>query len=119
MLKWDEKVEAMRARAKKAAYIAVLQQADDDVVLDKLPTLIAELRAAVYKMYFDDLPTLPNLPYQPPLTLVKRNLRKEALPCFYEQSTFILRLSVRTQNGKSTVSLHNTAQRCHYMTRVM
>ena len=84
MLKWDEKVEAMRARAKKAAYIAVLQQADDTVVLDKFPTLIAELRTAVYKMYFDDLPTLPNLPYQPPLTLVKRDLRKEALPVFYE-----------------------------------
>lgn len=109
MLKWDEKVEAMRARAKKAAYIAVLQQADDTVVLDKFPTLIAELRTAVYKMYFDDLPTLPNLPYQPPLTLVKRDLRKEALPVFYEQSTFILRLSVRTQNGKSSVSHHNTA----------
>lgn len=109
MLKWDEKVEAMRARAKKAAYIAVLQQADDNVVLDKFPTLIAELRIAVYKMYFDDLPILPNLPYQPPLTLVKRDLRKETLPLFYEQSTFVLRLSVRTQNGQSTVSLHNTA----------
>ncbi|GAB7335026.1 hypothetical protein MBLNU13_g06885t1 [Cladosporium sp. NU13] len=109
MQKWNEKVEARRAGAKKAAYIAVLQEADDNIVLDKFPTLIAELRTTVYKMYFDDLPALPKLPYQPPLTLVTKGLRKETLPLFYEQSTFILRLRVRTQNERSTASLHNTA----------
>lgn len=118
-----QRLEATRAKAQKAAYIAALHRADDAVVFDKFEELPAELRTTVYKMYHNDLSalgkgspkTLPELPYQPPLTLISRKFREEVLPSFYEDSTFVLRLFVETkswihgQRPKSVVSLHNTA----------
>ena len=89
-------LDAMRIQAKEAAYIAVLHQADDTAVFHQFPSLPPELRANVYKKYFDSLLTLPAFPHQPPLTLVSRSLRADALPLFYEQSTFLLRLHIMT-----------------------
>lgn len=112
-----KRLEATRAKAKKAAYIKVLHEADEAIVFDKFFELPPDLRTMVYKEYSDDLSrlptTLPELPYQPPLTLASSDLRKEALPSFYERATFVLRLNVRTRAelhvSSSVVSLHNTA----------
>ena len=105
-----KRLEVTRAKAKKAAYIKVLHDADEAVVFDRFEELPAEVRIIVFKMYHNDLstpprglpPTLPELPYQSPLTLVSRDLRKEALPSFYEDSTFVLRFNVLTRAGRHT-----------------
>ena len=102
-------------KAKKAAYIAVLHEADDDIVFDKFFNLHPELRKIVYEKYCEDFPHL-SLPYQPPLALASKNLRAEALPFFYESSTFVLRIKIRTRinrhgrlMGNPRVFLYNTA----------
>jgi hypothetical protein len=110
----DAKIDARRAKAKKAAYIAVLHDADDTAVFDRYFQLPPEVSTIVYKQYHDDLPTLPVLPHQPPLTVASKPLREEALPSFYDQATFDLRLFVHTQawlHGyppTSVVFPHNT-----------
>lgn len=93
----DGKIDDMRAKAKKAAYIAVLHDADDTVVFNRFFRLPPEVRTIVYKHYHDDLPALPAFPHQPPLTVASKTLRDEALPSFYEQSIFELRLFVHTK----------------------
>jgi hypothetical protein len=92
-------VEAMRPRVKKAAYIAVLQAADDASVFDMFFDLPPELRTIVYQKYYEGFPPLV-LPHQPPLTLASRLLRAEALPIFYEQSSFALSFTVRIYPGQ-------------------
>jgi hypothetical protein len=93
-------VEAMLLRGKKASHIAVLQAADDAFVFDKFFDLPPELRSTVYQKYCEDFPPLA-LPHQPPLTLASRLLRREALPVFYEQSTFCLTFTVRLTGSRA------------------
>ena len=102
-------------KAKKAGYIAVLHAADDHVVFDNFLDLHPDVRKIVYEKYCEDFPRL-FLPYQPPLTLVSKDFRAETLPFFYQRSTFVLRIRLRTRTdfhgqpiGKPKVSLYNTA----------
>ena len=102
-------------KAKKAAYIAVLHEADDGIVFDKFFDLHAEIRKIVYEKYCEDFTHL-SLPYQPPLALASKDLRAEALPFFYQASTFVLRVKVSTRidhngrlMGNPGVFLYNTA----------
>jgi hypothetical protein len=72
---------------------AQLEQADDDATFERLSDLPPELRATIYKHYFqslDDSLARRGYKYQPPITLVSRQVRQEALPLFYEHSTFIM-----------------------------
>jgi hypothetical protein len=108
--------ENTRFKAKKAAYITVLHEADDTAVFDKFLELPPEVRTIVYKKHYEDFPDL-SLPHQPPLTLASKPLRAEALPIFYEHSTFVLRLKIFTRARRHSpflsrpvrVLLHNTA----------
>lgn len=81
-----------KGRAHKAEFIAVLEAADEEPVFDKFRSLPAELRNAVYKEYVDDLPRLPVLPHQPPLTLASSQIRKESLPIYYDRAVFAFRI---------------------------
>jgi hypothetical protein len=53
-----QKIEALRAKAKKAAYIKVLLDADDTAVFDRFFELPPEVRKIVYKKHYDDFPYL-------------------------------------------------------------
>jgi hypothetical protein len=96
-----QKIEALRAKAKKAAYIKVLLDADDTAVFDRFFELPPEVRKIVYKKHYDDFPYLL-LPHQPPLTLASKLLRAEALPSFFEQTTFALRFKVFTRAHRNS-----------------
>jgi hypothetical protein len=112
----DQKIEALRAKAKKSAYIKVLHDADDTAVFDRFFQLPPEVRKIVYEKHYEDFPYL-FLPHQPPLTLASTLLRAEALPSFYEQTTFALRVKVFTRAHRNSyhlvrptrVSLYDTA----------
>lgn len=78
------------SRRVKADYIRTLEAADDNPNLSKFMTLPAELREMVYNKYHQALPTLPPNPHQPPLVLASKQLRAEALPSYYAESTFTL-----------------------------
>jgi hypothetical protein len=112
----DQKIEALRAKAKKAAYIKILHDADDTAVFDRFFALPPEVRKMVYEKHYEDFPFV-FLPHQPPLTLASNLLRAEALPSFYEQTTFALRFNVFTRAHRNSdhlvrptrVFLHDTA----------
>jgi hypothetical protein len=76
----------------KKDYIVILQQADDAAVFDRFLQLAPELRTIVYQIYYGDFARLPTMPHQPPLTLVSKDIHAEALPIFYTNCTFFLRL---------------------------
>lgn len=111
----DEKIEALRAKAKKAAYIKVLHDADDTAVFDRFFQLPPEVRKIVYEKHYDDFPYL-FLPHQPPLTLASTLLRAEALPSFYEQTTFALRFNVFTRAHRNSDNLVRPTRVCLYDT---
>jgi hypothetical protein len=72
--------------------IAILQKADDEAVFPRFLELALELRTLIYQKYHEDFDQLPTLTYQPPLSRVSNQVRAEALPIFYSDSTFVLRL---------------------------
>lgn len=63
---------------------------DDSSCFPRFTSLPPELRAMVYKHYFDDLGTIPpeEQDNQPPLTRASPQLRQEALPVYYSHNTF-------------------------------
>lgn len=75
----------------KKDYVAILRKADDAAVFDNFLKLAPELRTINYQKYYEDF-ELPTLPHEPPLTLISKDVRAEALPIFYAESTFTLRL---------------------------
>ena len=79
---------------------AQLEQADDDATFDRLFNLPPELREQIFKQYFasfdnsrgDLLEDALEPGCQPPITLVSKQIRLEALPLFY--SHFLFRFGV-------------------------
>jgi hypothetical protein len=72
--------------------ITILQKADDAAVFPRFLKLAPELRTIIYQKYHEDFDQLRTLPRQPPLSRVSKQVRAEALPIFYANSTFVLRL---------------------------
>lgn len=78
-------------RAKKAEFIAILEAADEVPEFSRFLGLPAEIRELIYSHRVRDLPTpLPELAFQPPLTLVSKQIRQESLPVFHSEATFML-----------------------------
>jgi hypothetical protein len=70
---------------------AQLEQADDNNTFERFSDLPPELRQMIYTHYFKSCNESHSRlcdKYQPPLTLASRNVRREALPLFYECSQF-------------------------------
>ena len=116
---YDSKLD--RFGSIKNDYIAILQEADEVATFDKFLELPSEIRTIVYRKYFDDLPRLPELPHQPPVTLASKTLREGALPIFYEQCTFVLRFRENTHEvfdnrAPPLVLLYNTAEDPDHLT---
>ena len=92
------------AKPTKAILKAQLEQADDDATFDRFSGLPPELRRQIYKQYFasfDESPKGASEPGgQPPITLVSKQTRLEALPLFY--SCYRFRFS---HIGRSTATL--------------
>lgn len=83
------RAKGVSSKAKTASRLArALEKADDNATFRFLD-LPAEIRNMIYEVYFLDLPDLSSAHVQPPLTLVSRVLRTEALPVFYGSATFI------------------------------
>ena len=83
-------IDVPKNTVRKAALIAELEKADENIKFTKFFQLPAELRTNVYEKYFEGLGDLPLLPHQPPALLASRQLRNEALPAYYSHSTFTL-----------------------------
>lgn len=83
-------IDIPKGCVRKEALIAELEKADNEVTFPKFLELPAELRNNVYEKYFESLGDLPLLPHQPPLLLVARQLREEAMPKYLSHSTFTL-----------------------------
>ncbi|KAK5718940.1 hypothetical protein LTR17_015531 [Elasticomyces elasticus] len=66
---------------------SALQHADDKMTFPRFLKLAAELRVLVYSHYVKDLEQ-GTLAMQPPLTMATKQLRKEALPVFYDTHRF-------------------------------
>jgi hypothetical protein len=70
---------------------AILEKADDDATFERFSDLPPELRQIVFLHYFDSLADRKvRYKRQPPITLVSRTLREEALPLFYERCEFTI-----------------------------
>jgi hypothetical protein len=99
-------------RRYKVDFIAALQKADDEAKFTKFFDLPAELRSMVATKYMEDLPILPRLPHQPPLTLASSSLRIESLPLYYRDGTFNLSFTttwdhlVLLRTGPTLTTLH-------------
>ena len=83
----------------KKDHIAILQKADDAATFNKFLELAPELRTIIYEKYHENFVKLPTLPQQPPLAFVSKQIRAEALPIFFAESTFILRLHENVQDN--------------------
>lgn len=83
-------IDIPKGCVRKEALIAELEKADNEVTFPKFLELPAELRNNVYEKYFESLGDLPLLPRQPPLLLVVRQIREEAMPKYHSHSTFTL-----------------------------
>lgn len=77
----------------KADLVKVLEEADANSSFHHFSDLPAELRVRVYTLYFGSIGVLDR-PAQPPITMVSRLLRKEALPVFYQTCTFKLDIAI-------------------------
>ena len=92
------------AKPTKAILKAQLEQADDDATFDRFSDLPPELRQQIYKQYFASFNNSPRGASepggQPPITLVSKQIRLEALPLFY--SCYRFRFS---PIGRSTANL--------------
>ncbi|KAM0715358.1 hypothetical protein Q7P37_008856 [Cladosporium fusiforme] len=86
----SRRLQMPKGSFRKADLITILEAADENPVFDKFASLPAELRDSIYAQYVDNLPPLPTLPHQPPLTLVSRQVRKESIPIFYSRATFAI-----------------------------
>ena len=84
--------------------IDALEKEDDNRSFGSFTQLPAELRARIYKYYFEDLEDSLHAPKQPPLTRVSRLLREETLPLFYSTCTFDFNLVV-SKDGLSKYTL--------------
>jgi hypothetical protein len=95
----------------------VLRRADDLITFPRFFELPAEIRNVIYKYSFSDFETFKDKHVQPPLTLASRQLRFEALPLFYEVSTFELGVTSHqvtrgvVQPGPLSIQLHPSSFR--------
>ena len=83
-------IDLPKGCVRKGSLIETLEEADDEVKFTKFFDLPAELRNNIYGQYFERLGDLPQLPHQPPLLLASSAVRAEALPLYYQHSTFTL-----------------------------
>lgn len=79
--------DTIPATATKSEMIAGLEKADDDATFSRFVELPPELRVRIYEYHFHTFGSV-DTPAQPPVTLVSRLLREEALPLFYEIGRF-------------------------------
>ena len=81
-------------KATVATLRAQLEQADEDATFDRFSDLPAELRQQIFKQYFDSFDDsregMSEPGGQPPITLVSRQTRLEALPLYYSRCHFRL-----------------------------
>jgi hypothetical protein len=82
------------AKSKIATFKAQLEQADEDATFDRFSDLPAELCQQIFKQYFDSFDDsgegMSGPGGQPPITLVSRQTRLEALPLYYSRCHFRL-----------------------------
>ena len=81
-------------------YIDYLEVVDDKMGFTRFTKLPPEPRNMIYEYAMGDYPDLLYCPTQPPLTRVCRAMRVEALPIFFDLTTFVLKLDVH--GGRST-----------------
>lgn len=74
-------------------------QSNDATSFATLLQLPPELRVMVYEEHFKDFGTVPSTHYQPDLALTSRLLRQEALPLFYQRSTFATTMNIWTRHN--------------------
>lgn len=75
------------------------EQPDDVPSFATLLRLPPELRVMVYEEHFKDFGTVPSTHFQPDLALASRLLRQEALPLFYQRSTFATTMNIWTRHN--------------------
>jgi hypothetical protein len=74
------------------------EEPENDPSSKDLLKLPPELRNMVYKYSLDSLGPIPTAHFQPGITLASRIIRQEALPLFYQRSTFEARLNIWNRN---------------------
>lgn len=86
---------------------AQLEQADDETTFGRFSDLPPEIRQIIYDLHFKYINTrsLGSSKYQPPITLVSRQIRHESLPLFYKCSEF----TVSTSNNLNVQQSFNKA----------
>ena len=84
-------------KAYKTDLIEALEASDEDMRFERFMDLPVELRARVYIMYYEDLPSLPTAPRHPPISLVSSQIRQESLPLFYSTCVFKIEINAHFQ----------------------
>lgn len=79
--------DTIPATTLKPKMLALLEAADNAATFDRFLELPPELRLRVYELHFDSF-GLVDIAEQPPIAMVSRIIRREALPLFYHISCF-------------------------------
>ncbi|KAK3621225.1 hypothetical protein LTR56_022935 [Elasticomyces elasticus] len=82
----DRKLPVL-TNASRDEFVAALEQADDEIGFPRFLDLPPKVRVLVYVAYFEDLEQ-STLAVQPPVTMLSKELRTEALPIFYDSYRF-------------------------------
>jgi hypothetical protein len=79
----------------------LLELADDDATFDRFLDLPPELRQQIYDHYFDSFVDSPRPVFgQPPITIISKQTRQEALLLFYHRYRFALKTDADVDDGR-------------------
>ena len=93
---------AIPRKGSKAQLIDALEDADDHTTFVRFMELPAELRTTIYELHLRTL-EVPQRACQPPICLVSRQLRLEALPLYYDGRCLTIDIIYQSNRHRSGV----------------